>query len=142
MTITQTKKTGLWSAFATALLVSGILSGTVCKNSAHRADLLFRADEWGWKGLFIAWNFQNPTAVRTRTLPDLGTRAEWPFRLLMLGDIIELFMDDQLVLSTCVAAFHGDFGHERLGVMDNGGAAAWDHLAFTPLAMSDAREFW
>ncbi len=131
---------------------NGIISGKLCKGSAQRAGILFRADEWGWKGLFVALNFQqatvefgiqsDPTAVRTRAWPAIEGKKEFAFRLLVLNEVIELFIDDQLALSTCTAAFAGDFGHERVGVMDSGGSAEWTDIFFTPMAMSDARKFW
>ena len=131
---------------------NGIVSGRLRRGNASRAGILFRADEYGWKGLFVALHFptatlefgiqSDPTAVRTRSLPELTGREEVAFRLLLLDDLVELFLDDVLVLSTCTAAFGGDLGHERLGVMDSSGTAAWSELAFTPLALSDARRFW
>ena len=131
---------------------NGIVSGRMQRGDASRAGILFRADEYGWKGLFVAYNFpaatlefgiqSDPTSVRTRTLPELKGREDVTFRLLLLDDLVELFIDDVLVLSTCTAAFGDDAGHERFGVMDCGGTAVWSDLLFTPLALSDARRFW
>ena len=63
-------------------------------------------------------------------------------RLLLLNELIELFIDGRLVISTCTAEYYEDYGHERIGVMDQGGEADWHDLVYTPLAMSDARKFW
>ena len=130
----------------------GVVSGRLRREGAERAGLVFRADEWGWKGMFVACNFAagtveygtcaDPAAAGWRYVPGLAEQTEVEVKLLLAEDIIELFLDDRLALSTCVAACGDDLGHDRLGIVDVGGAAAWEGLRWEALSLSDGRAMW
>jgi hypothetical protein len=129
---------------------NGLVTGTLRRGASRQAGILFRADEYGWKGIYAAWDFERgavivgaqcyPAPLLTRYEPDFFHRDELRFRLMFLDDNTELYLDDRLVLST--GPVWESQEHSRIGVVDVGGAAEFEHLVFRPMAMSDGRMFW
>jgi len=128
----------------------GMVTGTLRRGASRQAGILFRADELGWKGIYVAWDFErgavvlgaqsDPTLLLTRHEPRLMHHDTLRFRLMFLDDVIELYLDDRLALCTGPVWESGE--HNRIGVMDVGGAAQFENLVFRPIALSDGRVFW